>query len=72
MQPYTQDYLLDKQVKIFQPIDGYRASTDAVMVSSLVHQIKKGDKILDVGSGTGAISLSCFTFSGSMSSNNRT
>ena len=57
MQPYTQDYLLDKQVKIFQPVDGYRASTDAVMVSSLVHQIKNGDKILDVGSGTGAISL---------------
>lgn len=54
---YTQDYLLNKQVKIFQPSDGYRASTDAIMVSSLVDKIKKGDKILDVGSGTGAISL---------------
>ena len=54
---YTQDYLLDKKVKIFQPVDGYRASTDAIMVSSLVHKIKPNDKILDVGSGTGAISL---------------
>ena len=57
MPNYTQDYLLNKQVKIFQPVDGYRASTDAVMVSSLVSHIKNGDKILDVGSGTGAISL---------------
>jgi len=57
MQNYTNDYLLDRQVKIFQPINGYRASTDAVMVASLVHKIKNGDKILDVGSGTGAISL---------------
>lgn len=54
---YTQDYLLDKRVKIFQPVDGYRASTDAIMVSSLIHRIKQNDKILDVGSGTGAISL---------------
>ena len=54
---YTQDYLLNKQVKIFQPVDGYRASTDAVMISSLVAKVKKNDKILDVGSGTGAISL---------------
>jgi len=57
MQNFTHDYLLDKQVKIFQPIDGYRASTDAVMVSSLVDKVKAKDNILDVGSGTGAISL---------------
>lgn len=56
---YTNDYLLDKKVKIFQPIDGYRASTDAVFLSSLLDskKVKKGDTILDVGSGTGAISL---------------
>lgn len=57
MQNYTNDYLLDRRVKIMQPVDGYRASTDAVILSSLVRQIKKGDTILDVGSGTGAISL---------------
>ena len=57
MQTYTQYYLLDKKVKIFQPINGYRASTDAVIVSSLVHKIHDKDTILDVGSGTGAIAL---------------
>ena len=54
---YTEDYLLDKQIKIFQPTDGYRASSDAVLLSAMVNPIKKGAKILDVGSGTGAISL---------------
>lgn len=59
MRPYTNDYLLDKKVKIFQPTDGYRASTDAVFLSSLLDEkkVKSGDTILDVGSGTGAISL---------------
>ena len=57
MQNYSQDYLLDKQVKIFQPINGYRASTDAVFLSAMVSSVRNGDKILDVGSGTGAVSL---------------
>ena len=57
MTDYTNDYLLNLKVKIFQPVDGYRASTDAVLLSSLPHNIKHGDNILDVGSGTGAISL---------------
>ena len=59
MRPYTNDYLLDKKVKIFQPVDGYRASTDAVFLSSLLEsdKVRAGNAILDVGSGTGAISL---------------
>lgn len=57
MQNYTQDYLLNKRVKIFQPVDGYRASTDAIILSALISKVKVGDKILDIGSGTGAISL---------------
>lgn len=54
---YTKDYLLDKKVTIFQPIDGYRASTDAVLLSAMIDDNIKNVKILDVGSGTGAISL---------------
>ena len=56
---YTSDYLLDKKVKVFQPVNGYRASTDAVFLSSLLDEkkVKEGMEILDVGSGTGAISL---------------
>lgn len=59
MLAYTNDYLLDKKVKIYQPVKGYRASTDAVFLSSLLDEKKVRDKdtILDVGSGTGAISL---------------
>ena len=54
---YTEDYLLDKRVKIFQPVNGYRASSDAVLLSAAVSEIKSGAEILDVGSGTGAVSL---------------
>ncbi len=57
MADYTQDYLLDKKIKIFQPNDGYRASSDAVFLSSLLDGAAPGERILDVGSGTGAVSL---------------
>lgn len=59
MENYTNDYLLDKKIKIFQPHNGYRASTDAVFLSSLLDEklVRNNDSILDVGSGTGAISL---------------
>lgn len=54
---YSNDYLLDKRIKIFQPLDGYRTSSDAVLLSALPDNIKAGENILDVGSGTGGISL---------------
>ena len=54
---YTEDYLLDQKVKIFQPTAGYRASADAVLLSSMVNVSRMQSKILDVGSGTGAVSL---------------
>ncbi len=57
MPNYTNDYLLNKRVKIFQPVNGYRASIDAVLLSSMVASVRNGDRILDVGSGTGAVSL---------------
>ncbi|MBR2273996.1 MAG: methyltransferase domain-containing protein [Alphaproteobacteria bacterium] len=56
---YTEDYLLNKTVKIYQPINGYRAAIDAVFLASMVavDKIKSGAKIADIGSGTGAVSL---------------
>ena len=57
MPNFTNDYLLDKKINIFQPVSGYRASSDAVILSSLIANIKSDDNILDVGSGTGGISL---------------
>ena len=57
MPDYTEDYLLDKKIKIFQPNDGYRAAIDAVLLSAAVEKLRPGDNILDIGSGTGAVSL---------------
>ncbi|MBQ7633893.1 MAG: methyltransferase domain-containing protein [Alphaproteobacteria bacterium] len=54
---YTEDYLLDKQVKILQPVNGYRASSDAVLLAAMISHVENDTKILDVGSGTGAVSL---------------
>lgn len=57
MTEYNKNYLLDKKIKIYQPIDGYRASSDAVWLAAAVNKVKMGDTFLDVGSGTGAVSL---------------
>lgn len=57
MDNFTNDYLLNKKVRILQLVDGYRASSDAVLLASLIENIKLSDTILDVGSGTGAVSL---------------
>ena len=54
---YSEDYLLDKKIKIYQPIGGYKTSSDAVWAAAAVNNIKDGDNILDVGAGCGAISL---------------
>ncbi len=51
------DYLLNRRIEFYQPTNGYRASTDAVFLAALVDGVKKGEKILDVGSGTGAVAL---------------
>lgn len=51
------NYLLNKKVKIFQPKDAYHASSDAVWLAAAVSRVKKGDRVLDVGAGNGAVSL---------------
>ncbi len=57
MQNKTTDYLLNQKVKILQPKTGYRAAIDAVFLAASVQKVKKTDHILDVGAGTGAVSL---------------
>ena len=57
MEKTTNDYLLNKKVRIVQSDDGYRTSSDAVLLASMMHNVKDGAKILDVGSGTGSVSL---------------
>lgn len=53
---YTQDFLLNGKVSIRQSSEGYRAAIDPVFLAAAT-PVKSGDKVLDVGVGTGAASL---------------
>jgi len=52
----TQDTLLGGRVTIVQPKDGYRVAIDPILLAASI-QPEAGDSILDVGAGTGAVSL---------------
>lgn len=49
----TDDRLLDGRVIVRQPVNGYRAAIDPVLLAAAV-SAKAGQKILDAGCGTGA------------------
>ncbi len=51
----TYDCILDGQIKLQQPLDGYRIGTDAVMLAATV-QMKSG-LLLDMGAGVGGVCL---------------
>ena len=52
------DYLFNGKINIFQPIDGYKVSTDAIFLASTVRcDSKNMVKVMDVGCGIGGISL---------------
>jgi tRNA1(Val) A37 N6-methylase TrmN6 len=55
-QPLSEDSLLDGRVRIRQPIDGARASIDAVFLAAAV-PVAPGELVLDIGCGTGAAML---------------
>lgn len=52
----SNDSLIDGRVKLLQPLKGYRAGSDAVLLAAAV-AVTDGQRILDVGSGVGAVSL---------------
>ncbi len=52
----TEDGLLDGRVKLCQPKHGYRVAIDPVFLAAAVPAIA-GDRVLDVGAGSGAASL---------------
>ena len=52
----TEDELLGGRVTIIQPTGGYRAAIDPVLLAAAV-PAQTGDRVLDVGSGTGAAAL---------------
>lgn len=53
---YTIDDFLGGAVRLKQLNDGYRATSDAVLLSASISPVKN-QKVLDVGMGTGAVSL---------------
>lgn len=54
---YTADDFLGGRVNLKQPRKGYRITSDTVFLASSIN-LNTGDRILDVGAGTGGI-LSC-------------
>ncbi|HEX7970323.1 MAG TPA: methyltransferase [Stellaceae bacterium] len=54
--PYSEDTLLDGRVKLRQPLRGYRAAIDPVLLAAAV-PAGAADTVLDIGCGVGAASL---------------
>lgn len=52
----TEDSLLGGRVRFLQPVDGYRAAVDPVLLAASA-PAQDGDRVLDLGCGAGAISL---------------
>ena len=53
---FTTDDFLGGKIKLRQPVDGYRATSDAVLLAAAAFP-KKNQKVLDAGAGTGAVGL---------------
>lgn len=51
------DDLEYKNLKIIQNKEGFRFGIDSVLLSDFAKEIKKGSKVLDLGTGTGIISI---------------
>lgn len=52
----TEDSLLGGCVRFLQPVEGYRAAVDPVLLAASA-PAQDGDRVLDLGCGAGAISL---------------
>jgi len=52
----SEDALLEGQVRVRQPREGYRAAVDPVLLAAAV-SAKPKQKVLDVGTGVGTVSL---------------
>lgn len=53
---YTEDKILGGRVTLFQPRKGYRVAIDPVLLAAAI-PAKQGQRVLDMGCGTGAVSL---------------
>ncbi len=53
---FSEDTLLGGRVRLRQPADGYRVAIDPVLLAAAV-PAESGERVLDVGAGTGAAAL---------------
>ena len=53
----SEDHLLGGRVRLLQPLDGYRAAIDPVLLAAAV-PTRVGERVLDLGCGPGAAALS--------------
>lgn len=54
------DGFLGGKISLFQPLDGYRANTDSILLAASV-QATEGQRVLELGCGVGAVMLSLMT-----------
>lgn len=54
--PYSEDTLLGGRVRLRQPLSGYRAAIDPVLLAAAV-PASPADTVLDIGCGVGAVAL---------------
>lgn len=53
---WTEDRLLDGRLRLFQPVRGYRAAVDPVLLAAAV-PAAAGESVLDLGTGVGTAAL---------------
>ena len=51
------DAFIDGKISLFQPIRGYRANTDSILLAAAVNA-KKGQRVLELGCGIGTVLFS--------------
>src|SRR4029079_623527 len=54
--PYSEDSIYSKDIRLFQPVDGYRFGLDSVLLAHFV-KTRAQDCILEVGAGSGVVTI---------------
>ena len=54
LQNNTLDDFIGGKISLFQPINGYRANTDSILLAAAI-DAKKGQRVLELGCGVGAV-----------------
>jgi len=56
MQSHSEDSVLRKDIKILQPLDGYRFAVDSVLLAHFI-RTRPHEAILEVGAGSGVVTI---------------